>query len=263
MFGRKIFWLLVWASSTIAATNIELAASVDANPAAVVRPVLDVEGGTLRLADFVVSTNNPATIRAQDNPQLSNGLNVSPYGTPPVYIADLPKAPVSVRPLNNTVNDLSSMPSMASEVDTSGVDSLMVEARLDVNLWVMQELNLRACLRLQLSAPDPVRGTVIRTDNARVSCFSGARAFNFTLPPLVVGKHSVSVSLVDSGNIPVGPPSQQVPIIVVPTFNFQPLYDWQFVHDWQSVPTGMEVKLPIDGSGERLARIPDPWRLQV
>ncbi|KAG5185544.1 hypothetical protein JKP88DRAFT_194442 [Tribonema minus] len=45
--------------------------------------------------------------------------------------------------------------------------------------------------------------------------------------------------------------------------DFAPTYAWQPVREWQGVPPGLEVRLPLDGSGERTARIPQPWQLQL
>ena len=43
-----------------------------------------------------------------------------------------------------------------------------------------------------------------------------------------------------------------------------PTYDWQPVESWQSVPPGMEVQLPLNGTGTtKVARIPPSWQLQV
>eukprot|EP01043_Picozoa_sp_COSAG02_P043894 COSAG02_NODE_3863_length_6129_cov_2.692869_3_plen_283_part_00 len=46
-------------------------------------------------------------------------------------------------------------------------------------------------------------------------------------------------------------------------------YDWQKVESWQTVPQGMEVSLPVGNSaadandGQKRARIPPRWQLQV
>lgn len=49
----------------------------------------------------------------------------------------------------------------------------------------------------------------------------------------------------------------------------KPSYDWQKVEPWQTVPQGMEVSLPVGNSaadandGQKRARIPPRWQLQV
>lgn len=64
-------------------------------------------------------------------------------------------------------------------------------------------------------------------------------------------------------------PTQQVSevttaqIDVVLQQDFVPSYDWQPVHPWQSVPPGLEVQLPLDGVGQKRARVPPSWRLQL
>lgn len=42
-----------------------------------------------------------------------------------------------------------------------------------------------------------------------------------------------------------------------------PSYEWQLVYPWQRVPPGLEVQLPLDGVGQKRARVPPSWRLQL
>lgn len=68
-------------------------------------------------------------------------------------------------------------------------------------------------------------------------------------------------------------PSQQGPtqlsgvataqVDVVLRRDFVPSYEWQQVFPWQSVPPGLEVQLPLDGVGQKRARVPPAWRLQL
>lgn len=44
---------------------------------------------------------------------------------------------------------------------------------------------------------------------------------------------------------------------------FVPSYEWAIVGDGTSIPPGLEVRLPVDGSGGRTARIPPNWRMLV
>jgi len=43
---------------------------------------------------------------------------------------------------------------------------------------------------------------------------------------------------------------------------FIPSYDWKPIQIYETVPNGLEIILPLDGSA-RLARIPSPWKLQL
>ena len=52
-------------------------------------------------------------------------------------------------------------------------------------------------------------------------------------------------------------------IDVVSERDFVPSYEWQQVYPWQSVPPGLEVQLPLDGVGQKRARVPPSWRLQL
>lgn len=52
-------------------------------------------------------------------------------------------------------------------------------------------------------------------------------------------------------------------IDVVLQEDFVPSYEWQQVYPWQSVPPGLEVQLPLDGVGQKRARVPPSWRLQL
>ncbi|CAM9445208.1 unnamed protein product, partial [Phaeothamnion confervicola] len=44
---------------------------------------------------------------------------------------------------------------------------------------------------------------------------------------------------------------------------FEPSWEWEPVHPWQSIPPGLEISLPLDGSGAKSARIPPRFRLQL
>lgn len=44
---------------------------------------------------------------------------------------------------------------------------------------------------------------------------------------------------------------------------FWPSYDWQYIHSSDDIPAGMEIIMPLDGSGLKQARIPPTWRLQL
>jgi hypothetical protein len=43
---------------------------------------------------------------------------------------------------------------------------------------------------------------------------------------------------------------------------FMPSYDWKPIQVYETVPSGLDIILPLDGSA-RLARIPSPWKLQL
>ena len=44
---------------------------------------------------------------------------------------------------------------------------------------------------------------------------------------------------------------------------FEPTYEWQEVAQGQSVPSGLDVRLSLDGTHKTLARILPTWRLQA
>lgn len=54
-----------------------------------------------------------------------------------------------------------------------------------------------------------------------------------------------------------------VSIDVVEQVPFVASYDFQHVYPWQAVPPGLEIILPLDGSGKREARIPPRWQLTL
>lgn len=44
---------------------------------------------------------------------------------------------------------------------------------------------------------------------------------------------------------------------------FMPSYEWAAVPEGAGIPPGLEVRLPVDGTGHRTARIPPSWRMLV
>ena len=52
--------------------------------------------------------------------------------------------------------------------------------------------------------------------------------------------------------------------LIIEIHSFNPSFDWQVVNDDESVPPGLEIKLSLgDVKKDKLARIPDPFRLQI
>eukprot|EP00752_Nemacystus_decipiens_P012028 g10663.t1 len=95
-------------------------------------------------------------------------------------------------------------------------------------------------------------------------CFEGPQQ-QLPIDGLGVGSHMLSAAVVA--------PTQQGPtqlsavttaqIDVVLQEDFMPSYEWRQVYPWQSVPPGLEVQLPLDGVGQKRARVPPSWRLQL
>ena len=212
--------------------------------------------------------NDPKDLLRED----SNSLRISTYDSPPVYIADKPRAPVDVHFFNSTTIVLDRMEDHDQRVgegehvddNVNGrIDSLVVQCSIDVNEWIMEDLGLRACLRVKSAVVHPISGRIERQDIPRAVCFAGVRKYNLSVPALSPGKHQLSVALWNTLNEQIGPASVVIPVAIATHYIFQPAYSWAFVQDWQNVPSGLEIRLPIDGTGERVARIPDPWRLQL
>ena len=216
---------------------------------------ISLEDIALTKYDTATSTDPASTDHGTD------ALNIAPYGATPVYIANKPKAPVAIKFWNRTMIVLDELEH--TEPHASSVNSLVVEASLDINLWIIRELHLRACVSIESAVANPRSGKVEHIKTSQAKCFSTQKAQNVTVPALSAGKHKISVAVFDPLGDQVGPSSQVVSLTVSASRLFRPTYDWQFVHSWQTVPTGMQIKLAVDGSGDRLAKIPDPWRLQV
>ncbi|CAM9616486.1 unnamed protein product [Pylaiella littoralis] len=96
-------------------------------------------------------------------------------------------------------------------------------------------------------------------------CFEGPQQ-KLPIDGLEVGSHRLSAAVVAPSQD--GPTRQlsevaTAQIDVVLQHAFVPSYEWQQVYPWQSVPPGLEVQLPLDGSGQKRARVPPSWRLQL
>jgi len=79
------------------------------------------------------------------------------------------------------------------------------------------------------------------------------------LPP---GTFRVRGSLVSPSGAPVAYARVHA-FTVHESESFVASWDWQPLSPRQQVPPGLEVTLPLDGSGLKRARIPPVWRLQV
>ncbi|CAM9237284.1 unnamed protein product [Choristocarpus tenellus] len=99
-------------------------------------------------------------------------------------------------------------------------------------------------------------------------CFDD-EAGNLPMEGLTIGSHSLSAAVVDAdaspgeGILEIISPVTTTSFEVALEEEFIPAYHWKPVHPGQTVPAGLEVVLPLDGSGERRARIPPTWRLQL
>eukprot|EP00240_Pyramimonas_obovata_P013100 CAMPEP_0118954004 /NCGR_PEP_ID=MMETSP1169-20130426/57550_1 /TAXON_ID=36882 /ORGANISM="Pyramimonas obovata, Strain CCMP722" /LENGTH=244 /DNA_ID=CAMNT_0006901571 /DNA_START=229 /DNA_END=960 /DNA_ORIENTATION=+ len=89
------------------------------------------------------------------------------------------------------------------------------------------------------------------------SCFDNHQ--ELTVRALPKGQYRVFGSLVVSGAVVANSPSCGFQVMD----KFWPSYDWQHIHTSQDIPAGMEVSMPLDGSGLKQARIPPLWRLQL
>jgi hypothetical protein len=167
-----------------------------------------------------------------------------------------------------------SFPTLAAErefaiVSPAAGSTLRAEATADVSLtYVLRGYSAdRLCLDLRRGAP---RAGAIYAPAARPyanGCFAPGQPI--TLQRLPHGDYELDASL------RAGPAdarlanATRVHFAVAPEASadeapaFEPSYEWQQVLPQQGVPAGLEVHLSVDGSGDRRARIPDPWRLQL
>ncbi|CBN75641.1 expressed unknown protein [Ectocarpus siliculosus] len=96
-------------------------------------------------------------------------------------------------------------------------------------------------------------------------CFEGLQQ-ELPINGLEVGSHRLSAAVVAPTQ---DGPTQQISEVTTAQINvvlqedFAPSYKWQQVYPWQSVPPGLEVQLPLDGVGQKRARVPPSWRLQL
>ena len=58
---------------------------------------------------------------------------------------------------------------------------------------------------------------------------------------------------------------REIPLFIRLPEEFVPTYDWQELKAWHTVPSGLEIRLPLSESQSlrKEARIPSPWRLQL
>eukprot|EP00753_Platysulcus_tardus_P006814 PLAT14601.1.p1 GENE.PLAT14601.1~~PLAT14601.1.p1 ORF type:complete len:329 (+),score=110.58 PLAT14601.1:83-988(+) len=134
---------------------------------------------------------------------------------------------------------------------------------------------------------------------SRLSAAGGAVVKRLRLPFHSAGRHSITVGLLDAsgrrllasdeanflvldGAVQADSSAPQPPAAAertevkparqqagraaeeaAPSAPFHASYDWQPVLPGQSVPPGLEVQLPLDGSGAKRARIPATWQLQL
>ena len=99
-------------------------------------------------------------------------------------------------------------------------------------------------------------GTVcVAVNEGNEECFAGnTRLVEVT--GLSVGRHEIRVRDADlEDRVSVHRVDEAADV-------FSPSFEWRNVLESQSVPAGLDIRLPLDG-GQKRARIPDPFRLQV
>jgi len=55
----------------------------------------------------------------------------------------------------------------------------------------------------------------------------------------------------------------QVKLIVHYPQEFTPTYDFKIIEIYESIPSGLEVIMPLDGMQKKMGRIPSPWRIML
>lgn len=86
---------------------------------------------------------------------------------------------------------------------------------------------------------------------------------SFSLSNLPAGQHEGKLWVEDKLRGQLQGPAQAIAIDIQLPSEFKPSYDWRLLHAWHTIPSGVETRLPIGGSGHKEARIPVPWRLQL
>ena len=127
----------------------------------------------------------------------------------------------------------------------------------------------RLCLTLTHGQLRYYRGPVLHRDESLLTpyakgCFTIGQPI--TLQGLGTGMYSLAAELRSAtADAVLAPPPPTVFFGVVEQVAdaFVPTYEWQEVAEGQSVPSGLDVKLSLDGTHRTLARILPAWRLQV
>jgi len=133
--------------------------------------------------------------------------------------------------------------------------------------YVVRGFTGRLCLTLTHGQLRYYRGPIIHRDTSLLKqyakgCFEAGQPI--TLQGLSTGMYSLAAALRDGRDA--------VSMTHAPIFfavaeqrpdAFEPTYEWQEVAQGQSVPSGLDVRLSLDGTHKTLARILPTWRLQV
>jgi hypothetical protein len=78
---------------------------------------------------------------------------------------------------------------------------------------------------------------------------------------LRVGNYKLTLSFVNR-KTKLEYTTHQTELVVHFPQEFIPTYEYKQIESYNTIPSGLEVILPIDGS-KKMARIPSPWRLQL
>jgi len=133
--------------------------------------------------------------------------------------------------------------------------------------YVVRGFSGRLCLTLTHGQLQYYRGPLIHRDASLLKqyaqgCFSAGQPI--TLQGLGTGMYSLAAALRDG--------SDAVSMTHAPIFfavveqradAFEPTYEWQEVEPGQTVPSGLDVRLSLDGTHKTLARILPSWQLQL
>lgn len=87
----------------------------------------------------------------------------------------------------------------------------------------------------------------------------------FTASGLPVGSHLVALAVLTNTSgttVVTSVISTRFLIKTQPQNIFLPSYTWDLVSESVAVPPGLEIQLPLDGQGQKIARIPSKWRMQ-
>lgn len=121
------------------------------------------------------------------------------------------------------------------------------------HLALALESEQRGELLLGGALADPVDGGVLAFAGGRAVAEDFARVDPYVLNGIVTDW------TVREWTVVVGSLAEQVP----PPPPFVATYEWQTVGANEELPSGLDIELPLDGTGPRRARIPERWQLSV
>ena len=133
--------------------------------------------------------------------------------------------------------------------------------------YVVRGFTGRLCLTLTRGQLQFYRGPVLHRDASLLKhyakgCFDAGQPI--TLQGLRQGMYALAADLRDGGDAVSMTHSPIFFAVAEQSADaFEPTYEWQEVQEGQSVPSGLDVRLSLDGTHKTLARILPTWRLQV